>query len=119
MNGAHHVRLDELAAVGNDAHRGGHLQRRDADLIAHRHRRERAGVELRGIPDHTAVLAAKVGRDRLAESKPADVAPQPLAAELHADLDRPDVARLGDDVDERQHAVVVGIADDLRPPKVM
>jgi hypothetical protein len=49
---AHDARLQQVAAVGDRADRRRHLQRRHADLVAHRHRRERAGVEvLRALYD--------------------------------------------------------------------
>ena len=78
---AHDARLDQRSAVGDRADRRGHLQRRHADLISHRHRRERARIELRGVPDDAGVLAAEVRSERLAEAEPADVAAEPLRAE--------------------------------------
>ena len=42
MNGAHHARLHQRPAVGDRAHGRRHLQRRHADLVSHRHRRQRA-----------------------------------------------------------------------------
>ena len=109
---AHDARLDELAAVGHRAHGRGHLQRRDAHLISHRHRRQRAGIQPRRVPDDAGVLAAEVRRERLAEAEPADVAAEALRAEPHPHPDRSDVARFRDDVDERQRAVRVHVADD-------
>ena len=53
----------------------------------------------------------KSGAEHLAEAEAVDVAAEPLGPEPLADLDRADVARLGDDVDERQQAVMVGVAD--------
>ena len=72
---AHDARLDQRSAVGDGADRGGHLQGRDADLVAHRHGRQRARVEPRGIPHDAGVLAAEVRTDRLAEPEAADIRP--------------------------------------------
>ena len=63
-----------------------HLQRRHADLVAHRHRGERALGPLVGAPDDAGALAGKVRRDRPAESEPIDVAAQALGAEPEANL---------------------------------
>ena len=101
------ARLDPVAAVGDRVHRRRHLQRRHADLVAHRDRGERAVVQLRGVPDDARALAGKVGRGRPAEAEAVDVQAQALGPEPQADLDRADVARLDDDVGEREHAVVV------------
>ena len=48
-------------------HRSRHLQRRHADLVAHRHRGQRAVGELRRIPHDARALAAKIRRRRLAD----------------------------------------------------
>ena len=109
---AHDARLDEVAAVGDRAHGGRHLQRRDADLVSHRDRCEGARIQPLRVPDDAGVLAAEVRRERLAEAEPGDVAAEALGAEPHPHPDRPDVARLRDDVDERQRAVRVHVADD-------
>ena len=65
------ARLDEFAAVGDRADRRSHLQRRDADLIAHRHRRQRAVGPLLGLPDDAGALAGKIGRDADGRSRSA------------------------------------------------
>ena len=59
-HGADDARLDQLAAVGDGADRRRHLQRRHADLIAHRHRRQRAVGQLRRIPDDAGLSPRKV-----------------------------------------------------------
>ena len=90
----HDVRFEQRAAVGDGAHRRHHLQRGDADLVTHGHRRQAAGIESRRIPDNSRALAAEVRRECLAESKAVDVAPEPLRANAEPGLDRADVARL-------------------------
>ena len=107
------MRLHQRSAVGDRADGGRHLQRRDADLIAHGHRRERAVVHPHRVPDDARVLAAEVRAQRLAESVAADVAAQPLRPEPQSHLDRADVARLDDDVGERERAVAMDVEDRL------
>ena len=81
---ANDVRLVERAAVGHRADGCGHLERRDADLIAHRHRGERARIEGGRVPDDPRVLTAKIRRGGLTEPEAADVAAQSLGSELQA-----------------------------------
>ena len=69
--GADDARLEQVAAVGDRAHRRHHLQRRHADLVAHRDRRQRAVVQPRRIPDDAGGLAAEIGSERLPEAEAA------------------------------------------------
>src|SRR5437868_3813614 len=82
--------------VRDGAHGGDHLQRRHADLIAHRHRRERAVGPLLRIPDDARALAGKIARHLAAESEARDVPAQTVGADLESDLDGADVARPDD-----------------------
>ena len=68
----HQPRPHQGAAIGDGADGRGHLQRRHADLVAHRNRRQRAVVEL--IPDDARLLAWQVGRQAGAKAEPAHVA---------------------------------------------
>ena len=100
---AHDARLNQLAAVGHRADRRHHLQRRHADLIAHRHRRERAAVELAADPRRCRLSrrenpARARGRIR-SGARTVPAAPRPS---LKPDLDGADVARLHDHIGERQ-----------------
>ena len=104
---AHEARLHEHAAVGDRRDGRGHLQRRDANLVAHGDRRQRALAPPLRIGQHAARLARQVAGHALAEPEPPDVPAQPLGADAEADLDGADVARLHDHVGEAQDAVVV------------
>src|SRR4029453_7273281 len=86
-HGTNHAWLHELAAVGDDADRLRHLPRRDSDLIAHRHRRQRAIGELRRIPDDAWALTTEIWRRRLAEAESAHVVADLLRPEFQRDLD--------------------------------
>ena len=59
-----------------------------------------------GAPHDAGAFGGKIGRRRRAEAVVGDVTAEPLGADAEPDLDRADVARLDDDVGERQHAVV-------------
>src|SRR3954451_9960459 len=102
---------DQLAAIGNNTDRGRHLQRRHTHLVAHRYRGERTRTEIRRVPDDTGARAAEVGAEHLSEAEAVDADTEEIRAELLTDLDRTDVARLGNDVDERQQPVMMRVGD--------
>ena len=111
-DGAHDARLDQLAAVGDRAGRRRHLQRRHADLVAHRDRGQRA----RRRPAWTGRRRGRrsrrpeVGRQPRAEAEALlTYLPSRSGAEQPADLDRADVARLRDHVVKREGAVRVRV----------
>src|SRR4029453_17948796 len=84
-----------------------HLQRRHADLVAHRHRGERTVCLPRGIPQNPGTLGWKIRRGRTAEAETPRVQAEALGADAKADLDCADIAGPDENVRERQHAVVV------------
>ena len=106
VDGADDAGLDQLAAVRDRARGRDHLQRRDADLIAHRHRRQRALGPLFRAPHDARVLAGKIRRHSTAEPEQRHESAHSLGADLEADPDSADIARFDDDVGERQHAQV-------------
>src|SRR5262249_48525830 len=101
VHGTNHPRLDVLAAVRHRADRRHDLQRRDANLVTHRYRRESAVVESFGPPDDAGILTGKIPRHRATESVQADEAGEPFGADLEPDFDRADVARPDDHLTER------------------
>src|SRR3712207_4383302 len=115
VDGLHDPRRLEDPAVGDRGVRARHLHRRDADALADRqvaHRR--AGVLLQR--EHlTDLLAGQVDAGRLAEAEAADPLVEAPRADLHADLDRADVARLGEDLARRERHVAARVRLADRP----
>ena len=101
----HDPRRDELAAIRDRRHRHRHLQRGDADFVAHRNARNGNLAPRLRRANHTADFSRQFDASALAETEAPDVFVKFLFAHGDGQLRRADVARFHQDVLHGQLAV--------------
>jgi len=107
----YNARRNAHAVIGNGRYQRSQLQRRNANLLPHGdcangnfrpalHRLRQSGR-----------FAGKLDPGALSKSKGANVFVETIVPQSQSDLDGADVARFGEDVGNRQHAVRLAVAD--------
>src|SRR4051812_23897140 len=98
-------RRHQLPAVRDRGHCQRHLQWRDANLVPHRHARDRNLAPRLRWPNQSLDLSWQLDAGALAKSETPNVLVKLLVAHAHSEFGRADIARFDQDILHRQLAV--------------
>ena len=105
------MRLVKHSPVGNRRDGADKLNRRDPDLLPHRDRSDRDRRPVVESPEETFALPWHIHAGRLPKTKCADVVVEFRRSQAQRNLDRPDVARLRQNVRDIQQAKRLMVTD--------
>ena len=111
-NFRHHERFHQPSTVGDGRDRGDQLQRRDADLLPDRNRRQRPPAVVPRFLHQACRLARQIDFGPFAEPERRKEAMQARLAEGQSGLDRPDIAGSLDHLSKGHPAGLVVVMND-------